>query len=262
MPSPAWEGRAGSGAGFRSAKLFSPRSWLPIMPTEWKIHLISLEGSCIIRNIATYSAPKRRTEGMGRKVLIVALGGILIGAMLSLAATSNTPTISDIFVSSDDRALLLFSRVKGVFTPEVEEAIESGVPTTFIFHLKLQQKRRFWLDKELVSKEIRHVLKYDPLKKEFHFSAINGPVTSTRTTREPREAKRWMTELRGEPIIPSYVLRVGHEYYVKMKVEIKTVEFSFPLKQLLFFLSPGHLSTAWIESSPFRFSDLALHSQK
>lgn len=202
-------------------------------------------------------------ESMVRKVLFGALIALLVGIVSSVVfATSNEPAITDIFVTNDDRALLLSARVKGGFTPEVLEAIESGVPTTFIYYLKLHQKKSFWFDEEVVAREIQHQVKYDPLKKEFYFVQANGVVRNNRTTKDLAEVRRWMSMLLAEPIVPVYLLQIGAEYYVKMKVEIKTVEFSFPLKPLFFFLSFGQRSTNWVESAPFLFGNETWSSRK
>jgi hypothetical protein len=177
----------------------------------------------------------------------VLLGGLLIAA----AWGQSQPILHDITLLQTDQEVLLYSSLRGAFHHEIIEAIESGIPMTITFYMKLYRKRGLWFDDEILSKTIKHMVKYDALKNEYRVSEINGLFSSIKVTKQQPTMVRWMSEIDGQPLIPFHLLQPGGEYYVKVMADLQAVKSPFPLSHIPFLASLWDAGTSWTASSPF-----------
>ena len=67
------------------------------------------------------------------------------------SALAQNATIEELIVTNSSTDLLLFLTVNDAFTRQMEEGIKNGIPVTFNFYVKLERKRKAWLNQELVS---------------------------------------------------------------------------------------------------------------
>lgn len=162
--------------------------------------------------------------------------------------------ITDIIVTQASDQLVVFATLEEAFTPEIEESIVSGVPTTFTYQLRLMRQRTFFADAEVAALTVRQSVAYDLLKDEFQFAREDGRRNSARLTKSYGEVKRWMADLTGVTLASRRLLEPGENYYVQVKAEIRSVSLVFPLNYLLFFVSFFNFDTPWAASPLFRVS--------
>jgi len=76
----------------------------------------------------------------------------------------------------------------------MNNAIESGIETTFTFLIQLHEKRDLIWDKKIADLEVNHSIKYDSLKKIY---TVSFRKTTTRKSRRGtfEEAKKLMAEV-------------------------------------------------------------------
>ncbi|MFQ5894339.1 MAG: DUF4390 domain-containing protein [Nitrospinota bacterium] len=187
-----------------------------------------------------------------------ALAALAVALVLSLApvraARGQSPRLTDLVVIGMDTQVLLFATLEGAFSKDLLEAIQSGVPATFEYTIALLRARRFWYDERVSQKRVFHSVKFDALKKEYTFtSASDQGERYVKVTKDAEEMRDWMAELNGEAIALRGQLLDGGQYYVRMKADINSPHFAFPLNYLLFFLS---WETPWAASEPFTPGDL------
>ena len=84
-------------------------------------------------------------------------------------AALNPPRITNISIINDNTMLYVNFRLENGFTPEVEGALKSGIPLTFLFDIALEIPGIF-VDTTVVSRRIRRKIKYDTLKGEYMVS--------------------------------------------------------------------------------------------
>jgi hypothetical protein len=173
------------------------------------------------------------------------------GGLQPSAWGQDRPLIHDVLITPTDQEVLLYSTLKGGFSQELLEAIESGIPATITFYMKLFRKRGMWFDEEVLSKTIKHVVKYNALKKEYRFSEINGLFSSIKVTKQRPIMVQWMSDIDGQPLIPFHLLHPGEEYYVKVMADLKAIKSLFPLSYIPFVASLWDTGTSWAISSPF-----------
>lgn len=165
--------------------------------------------------------------------------------LVSGIAWGQDARISDFIVTNTRDDLILFFRVQGCFTEDLEKAIMNGVPTTFTFLASLDQVRNFWKDKNLANLEIRHTIKYNSLKNEF-------AITRNEYSDEPiivnnlSEAKRIMAEVEDLRIARLESLEKNHRYQVSVKAELSKITLPFYLHYVFrFFLFLWDFETDW-----------------
>jgi hypothetical protein len=164
------------------------------------------------------------------------------------------PLLHELVLTHTDHEVLLHIDLQGGFQQEILEAIATGIPITVTYYMRLYRKRGLWFDAEVLSKTIKHIVKYDALKKQYRVSEINGLVSSMRVTTHEPTMVRWMSSIEEQPLIPFHLLQSGEEYYVKAMADVKAVKSPFPLSHMPFLASLWDTGTPWTASSPFTIS--------
>jgi Domain of unknown function (DUF4390) len=167
---------------------------------------------------------------------------------------SQRPLLHELVLTHTDHEVLLHIDLQGGFQQEILEAIATGIPITVTYYMRLYRKRGLWFDAEVLSKTIKHLVKYDALKKQYRVSEINGLFSSMRVTTHEPTMVRWMSAIEGQPLIPFHLLQPGEEYYVKAMADVKAVKSPFPLSHMPFLASLWDTGTPWTASSPFTIS--------
>lgn len=179
---------------------------------------------------------------------------VLLSILVMLAPPAwgqQRPTLHELVLTYTDQEVLLYLSLKGGFHQELMEAIESGIPITITYYMKLYRKRGLWFDEEVLSKTIKHIVKYDALKKQYRVSEINGLFSSIKLTKDEPTMIRWMSEIEGQPLIPFHLLQPDEAYYVKAMADLKAVKSPFPLSHMPFLASLWDTGTPWTVSNPF-----------
>lgn len=159
------------------------------------------------------------------------------------AAISQEPSIEDLTVALNGHMEVSFS-VTNCCPEKMEEAIQSGVPTTLTFRVKVYRVRSFWPDKKMASLAFKHSIKYDNIKKEyqFHFKESDHSLS----VKDFKKAKEIMAKVNEAKLLPTDRLEKGRKYYLDVKAEIDPVRLPFGLQRIFFFLSFWDVETDWV----------------
>jgi hypothetical protein len=171
---------------------------------------------------------------------------ILFSLLMSSAmAWAEEARITDVIVTNTRDDLILYFSVDGCFTPELEQAIMNGVPTTFTFLASLNRVRSFWKDKNLASVEIHHTVKFNNLKNTFVITRSEDAGRQIVVTSLP-EAKKVMAEVENLKIARLESLEKNHRYQVRIKAELSRITLPFYLHHVFrFFLFLWDFETDW-----------------
>ncbi len=151
--------------------------------------------------------------------------------------------LTDVIITNTQKDLLLYMTVEGAFTKEMQEAVLSGVPTTFSFLVDLYQVRHFWFDHSIASRQVTHTIKYDKLKKVFIVQRSWDP--DPQVTQSFEEAKKLMCEVDSLKIVALNRLEKGVHYQMRAKAELNKRTLPFNLHYVLFFMSLWDFETDW-----------------
>ncbi len=173
-------------------------------------------------------------------LLCVALTLVMTGT-----AYCQDARLENIIVTNTRDNLLLYLTAKDAFPPKIIKAIQSGVPATFTYYIKLYHVRGgFRFDKKIAEIQPTHTLKYDNLKKEYVLTRSwegNRPLV----VRTLGEAQKLMAEVDSLEVVPLGLLEKGQQYQIQAKAELNRMILPFYLHYVLFFVSFWDIETDW-----------------
>jgi hypothetical protein len=185
--------------------------------------------------------PKRwRTSAL----VVLSLLSIATLAAAAVFHRGAEATLSDIIVTNTREELLVFFKIEGCFTREMDEAILNGIPTTFTIFVQLSRARLFWTDESLSAREIEHSIKHDSLKNEFQVKRTEDG-SKPLVFKDFAAAKKAMAEVKGVKVVPLQRLIKGNKYQLRVKAELQKMRLPLNLHYVLFFLSLWDFDTDW-----------------
>lgn len=160
-------------------------------------------------------------------------------------------SIKDIVVHGDINEVRISSVLTGELGNDILEPIKSGIPITFTYYVELYRQRSLYPDKKISSRVIKKTVSYDNLRKEYKLvQGIEKDIKNS-TSKDINEAKKWLRELDSVVIADSHQLKYETTYFLKVKAELKSIKFIFPLNYILFFFSYFDKDTDWHRSPVF-----------
>lgn len=160
-------------------------------------------------------------------------------------------SVQDIVVSGEKNEVRLSSVLRGDIDDDITETIKSGIPITFTYHVELHRKKAVWFDTIVLSMTIKNTVKYDNLKKEYKLTQTVDKEIQESISKDIQEVKQWMRRLDKVKIAGYSELEYDKTYYIKVKAELKSIKFIFPLNYVLFFFSFFDEDTSWHNSPLF-----------
>ena len=145
--------------------------------------------------------------------------------------------LANVVVRNTADELLADIKLIGVFTAEMEAAVSKGLPIEIAFSVSLYEVHDFWFDKKLVSKTAIHQIRFDTLKKEFKIRR-SWEERDFRTEKDPVEAQRTLSEIKGFKVIQLNRLEKGAHYQLRIKSELQD-------RSYLFSGTPWEFETDW-----------------
>ena len=161
---------------------------------------------------------------IGRAVRLAGLWMGLAGGFAPAAAAQQAPDDSD-----DDAIITVAPQARGdsivvsfstprVVTPAVEQAIASGLATTFTYDVELRRPSLFWFDKLVASARIAVTVRFDPLTRRYHVTLLqDGRVAEERTTDHVTEVRQWVSVFDRLPLFSTRELEEHTEYDVRVR---------------------------------------------
>ncbi len=191
---------------------------------------IPLTGSLGLKNISLKNL----------RTIICLLFSLLLFA--PAAAFSDDASVDGLKVDLNPAVKISFL-VKDAFTKDIEEAISSGIPTSFTFIVEFNRINDFWFNDHLGKWVFRHTVKYDSLKEEY---VVNlGESEKVIRTNDFNEMKKLMAT--GDSINLSSMepLKTGREYECRVRAEFHAIKLPFLLDYMLFFVKFWYFETNW-----------------
>ena len=168
---------------------------------------------------------------------------LAFGSGLSPAIAKEKASIRDVTLIIDKGGVGISFYVQACFSPKIEETIQSGVPVTVFFSVRLSQTKRLWKDKRLASLRFARRIHYDNLKKVYEvFLEDTSPAV---VFEDFSEAKESLASVDNVRLIPPKPLTEKATYYVSVKAELEPIRLPFRLESLLFFVPSGRRETDW-----------------
>ena len=135
----------------------------------------------------------------------------------SVATVHATEGVRIVPLVRDDSVLVSFELTDG-YTPEVKDAVHSGLKTTFTYTVELRQDVPAWVDRTIATSVITNTVQYDNLTRRATLTrTLDGHVESTETTQDEAVMRQWMTTFQKMPLFKTAELEQNREYYVRVR---------------------------------------------
>jgi hypothetical protein len=135
----------------------------------------------------------------------------------SVATVHATEGVRIVPLVRDDSVLVSFELTDG-YTPEVKDAVHSGLKTTFTYTVELRQDVPAWVDRTIATSVITNTVQYDNLTRRATLTrTLDGHVESTETTEDEAVMRQWMTTFQKMPLFKTAELEQNREYYVRVR---------------------------------------------
>ena len=152
--------------------------------------------------------------------------------------------VTEVVVTNSPTEVLLYGKVVHGFTPEMEAALQNGIPVTFTFFVELHKIRSSWLDRQIASLSFDHAVSYDNLKEEYRVE-LQEKGEKTVATHSLQEAKTLMTDINGLRIASLHDLKPGGEYLLKVKAKLARKTLPLNVHDLIPFWGLWDFETEW-----------------
>lgn len=163
----------------------------------------------------------------------------------TVPASGLKPEIYDLTVNNASRRLLAYFSLRNGLTPEILDALKSGISVKYVFDVELLAPGGLW-KRAVASRKISRTLSYDSLKGEYR--VMFGPVVSRVVgVRTLEEAERLVCNVDDVPLVPLEGLQAGVSYTLRVRARADKSGSSLPFEGLLRFFSSWGFETRWYE---------------
>ena len=150
-------------------------------------------------------------------------------------------TFKAVSLGVDEDMLLLDIAEEYELSDNMLEALENGVPLTFVTYINMQRQRRLIWNEDMFEMEVKKVLRYHPLSSQYQ---VNNLYTNTQQLFATRDAAlRALGQTRDLPLVKEQRLEPGQIYLVDVRTRHEIDALPLPLRPMAY-VSPGwHLSS-------------------
>jgi Domain of unknown function (DUF4390) len=147
-----------------------------------------------------------------------------VAVALALAAVVSADAVApDLRVTPierDGQVLVSFDLNDG-FTPDVRDAIQSGLSTSFSYEVELRRGAPLF-DRTLAAVSIIATVHFDNLTRRYQMSrSLDGRVEDARPTDDQDSVRGWMTHFERVPLSMTSALEANTEYYVRVRAHTR-----------------------------------------
>jgi hypothetical protein len=142
---------------------------------------------------------------------------VLIGVV---RAADVAPDIRVTPLERDGQVLVSFDLSDG-FTPDVRDAIQSGLSTTFSYDVELRRGTALF-DRTIASVSIMATVHFDNLTRRYQMSrSFDGRVEDARPSEDQDAVRGWMTHFERISLSRTSTLEANVEYYVRVRAHTR-----------------------------------------
>lgn len=170
---------------------------------------------------------------------------LLLCAALPLWAASLSFSQVTITLGEDNR-IFLDAQIAYELNAAATEALENGVPLTFITHVQMRAVDAWVWEKDVAEYRLRSVLRYRPLSGLYEVRSVSSADKQVFATRA--SALRYMGRIRDMAIVERARLDASKEYLVRLESYLDVEALPLPMRP------QAYLSSDWdIEAEPWEW---------
>ncbi len=174
------------------------------------------------------------------RVLAVFFAFFLLPAVYAPALAAPAPKISDIGGTVQGKVASVHFRLENGFTPEMVEALKSGIEISFRITVEVERVYRNWFNQTVGEIRYTQSIRYDVLSRAYRLRA----GSDNEILPDVHAALDRMTRFTVQVPIFGEITR-GKHYRALVRVRLDRVGLSEPLRSIVFFSSLWDVETDW-----------------
>lgn len=149
-----------------------------------------------------------------------------IGVSSSFAASLSSIRIKTAELIALEDNYVLNSEFDLSLSPFIEEALNKGIPLTFLVEFQLSTPRKYWFDDEVVSQSHHVTLSYHALSRQYliHRSGRQESYASL------QKAKEDLSKIKSWQVLDKRVLKKGESYQAALRIRLDQTKLPKPLQ--------------------------------
>jgi hypothetical protein len=150
---------------------------------------------------------------------IAALGVVVITGLLALMAPlgAETGELSVRPITREGQVFVSFELNDGV-TPDVHDAIQSGLATTFSYDIVVSRDAATWFGRTVGSVTVAASVRFDNLTRRYQLTrSMDGRVEEARPTEDQSAIRAWLTRFEQVPVLNTALLETNGEYAIRVR---------------------------------------------
>lgn len=141
-------------------------------------------------------------------------------AVLLLASGDATEMQVGAF-ARDGRVRVSCTLAEGL-TPDMEQALQSGLTTTFIFDVDLRRAVSVWFDRSVSSATVTTAAQFDTLTGRYQVTrSVDGRIEESRLSDSKDDVEKFMTAFDRLPLFTTAALDPNVEYVVRVRLRTR-----------------------------------------
>jgi len=112
------------------------------------------------------------------------------------------------------------------FSAAIEDALNKGVPLTFLVEFQLSSPRRYWFDDEIITQTQYLTLSYHALSRQYLVNRNNHQQSFANL----QQAKEEFSKIKPWPVVEKKMLKKGDAYFAAIKVRLDQTKLPKPLQ--------------------------------
>jgi len=151
---------------------------------------------------------------------------LLFASFDATAATSSSVHIKSAELTVVEENYALTSDVEITFSPAIEEALNKGVPLTFLVEFQLTTPRKYWFDDEIISQSHYVTISYHALSRQYlvHRAGRQQPYASL------QQAKEDLSKIKDWSVFDKRTLKKGEAYQAALRMRLDQSKLPKPLQ--------------------------------
>ena len=124
-------------------------------------------------------------------------------------------------VARDGRVHVSWTVSAGL-TPDMEQALQAGLTTTFTYDVDLRRAVSVWFDRGVAVTTVATSAQYDTLTGRYQISrSVDGRIEDSRVSEHKAEVAKFMTSFERLPLFSTADLEPNVEYLVRVRLRAR-----------------------------------------
>ena len=136
-------------------------------------------------------------------------------------AAGDPPEVHVTTVARDGRVNVSCA-VSGGLTPDMEQALQSGLTTTFTYDVDLRRSVSVWFDRGIAVATVTASAQFDTLTGRYQVSrSVDGRIEDSRVSEDKADVAKFMTSFDRLPLFSTAELDANVEYVVRVRLRAR-----------------------------------------